>query len=479
MASFNVLNYFTTLDAPGEPLCGPNLLDCRGAHSEAELARQRDKIVAALSEIDADVVGLIEIENDAGASVADLVGALNDTVGAGTYDYIDTGTIGGDAIKVALIYKPGTVTPIGDFAILDSSVDPTFIDTKNRPVLVQTFADVTQARFTVAVNHLKSKGSPCDDVGDPDANDGQANCSGTRTLAAQALANFLATDPTGSGDPDFLIIGDLNAYAQEDPITALEAAGYTDLIDTFVGPDAYSFVFDSQIGYLDHALANGSLLGQVTGVTEWGINADEIPLLDYNDGVLDANERSFERESDALDIYDPDPFRSSDHDPVIVGLDLTGGDPIGSCGPLTGTQAQIEALGYNVIIGTEGDDTIIGTDGPDAILALGGDDSIFGAGGDDVICGGDGNDLIGGGSGDDYVGGEFGNDYLYGQAGDDTVEGGLGRDELFGGFGDDTVTGGEGNDLLYGGGGGNDVCDGGEGTGDFAGRSCEVTIDVP
>ena len=308
VASFNVLNYFTTLDAPGEPLCGPNLLDCRGAHSEAELARQRDKIVAALSEIDADVVGLIEIENDAGASVADLVGALNDTVGAGTYDYIDTGTIGGDAIKVALIYKPGTVTPIGDFAILDSSVDPTFIDTKNRPVLVQTFADVTQARFTVAVNHLKSKGSPCDDVGDPDANDGQANCSGTRTLAAQALANFLATDPTGSGDPDFLIIGDLNAYAQEDPITALEAAGYTDLIDTFVGPDAYSFVFDSQIGYLDHALANGSLLGQVTGVTEWGINADEIPLLDYNDSVLDDNEQSFERESDALDIYDPDPY---------------------------------------------------------------------------------------------------------------------------------------------------------------------------
>ena len=89
--------------------------------------------------------------------------------------------------------------------------------------------------MTVAVNHFKSKGSDCDELGDPDTGDGQGNCNGTRTQAAAALADFLASDPTGSGDPDVLIIGDLNAYDEEDPIDTLKAAGYTDLNEVFGG----------------------------------------------------------------------------------------------------------------------------------------------------------------------------------------------------------------------------------------------------
>ena len=279
--------------------------------------------MSALVEIDADIVGLIEIENNDDASLIDLVEGLNAAVGAGTYDYVDTGAIGTDAIKVAYIYKPATVDLAGGFEILDSSVDPAFIDTKNRPVLIQTFDELaTGERLTVAVNHLKSKGSACDDVGDPGLGDGQANCNRTRTAAATALVDYLATDPTGSGDPDFLIIGDLNAYAMEDPIAAITDAGYTDLINAFGGPGSYSFVFDGQLGYLDHALANASLLPSVTGMTEWHINADEVNVLDYNDDIQDPGEASFERKSSALPIYEPNGFRSSDHDPLVIGLDL-------------------------------------------------------------------------------------------------------------------------------------------------------------
>ncbi len=322
VASFNVLNYFTTIDEPGA-VCGPSSLGCRGANSAAELTRQTDKIVAALAALDADVVGLVEIENNASASVAALVDALNAATGE-AYGFIDTGDLGGDAIKVAFIYDTASVAPVGDFAVLDSSVDARFIDTKNRPMLAQTFLEQgANARFTAVVGHLKSKGSSCDDVGDANANDGQGNCNGTRTLATQALADWLATDPTSSGDEDFLIIGDLNAYAMEDPITTLEMAGYTDLIEQFEGAGAYSFVFDGQLGYLDHALGNAPLTAQVTGVAEWHINADEVNLLDYNDGVEDPGERSFERKSNALPLYSPDAYRSSDHDPVLVGLALT------------------------------------------------------------------------------------------------------------------------------------------------------------
>ncbi len=117
------------------------------------------------------------------------------------YAYIDTGTIGGDAIKVGLVYRPAVVTPVGAYQTLDSTDDPRFLDTKNRPSLAQTFqVNANGGRFTVVVNHLKSKGSDCNDVGDPDLGDGQGNCNLTRAMAAQALVDWLATDPTGSGD---------------------------------------------------------------------------------------------------------------------------------------------------------------------------------------------------------------------------------------------------------------------------------------
>ncbi len=314
VASFNVLNYFLTLDR-GTNQCGAHLnLDCRGANDETEFQRQRAKILAALAELDADVVGLMEMENSPGVEPgADLVAGLNERLGAGTYDYLDTGVIGTDAIRVGMLYKPGAVRPVGRFDVLDSSDDPRFDDQKSRPMLTQSFDEISSgARFTVSVNHLKSKGSAC--AGDADLGDGQGNCNQTRTRAAQAIVDHLAGDPTESGDPDQLIIGDLNSYDHEDPIDALVAGGFTDLVEKFGGEYAYGYVFNGMVGYLDHALSTPSLTPQVTGAAEWHINADEPDILDYD--------MSFKPNPiDAL--YAPDPYRSSDHDAVLVGLDLT------------------------------------------------------------------------------------------------------------------------------------------------------------
>ncbi|HZD10482.1 MAG TPA: ExeM/NucH family extracellular endonuclease, partial [Candidatus Binatia bacterium] len=320
IASFNVLNYFTTLDTGGA-LCGPpgHEQGCRGADNQEELDRQRAKIVAAITSIDADVVGLIEIQNDTGESTADLVSGLNEVMGAGTYAYIDTGYIGTDAIKQAFIYQPASVTPVGAFAVLDSAEfqDPNNTGSpKNRPALAQTFMDNESGGvFTAVVNHLKSKGSGC---GPGDDDPQQGSCNVTRTLAAQILVDWLATDPTGSGDPDFLLMGDLNSYDKEDPIGVLLANDYTDLVEQYQGEFAYSYVFNGQLGYLDHALANPSLHSQITGTTVWHINADEPDILDYD--------TTFKQDAqDAL--YEDNPYRSSDHDPVIVGLRL-GGLPV-------------------------------------------------------------------------------------------------------------------------------------------------------
>lgn len=301
VASFNVLNYFTTLGS-------------RGANDQAEFDRQEAKIVSAIAEIDADIVGLIEIENNGDTAVGTLVDALNEVMGEGTYDFISTGELGTDVITTALIYKPAEVAPVGEHAVLDSSVDPDFDTEFNRPALAQTFTDLQAGgEVTVVVNHLKSKGSDCNDVGDPDTGDGSGNCNLTRTKAAVALSEWLAGDPTGQGAGNELIIGDLNSYDKEDPIDAFRAAGYTDLIAEFQGEEAYSYVFDGQLGYLDYALAGTEIVDRVTGAEPWHINSDEPNIIDYD--------MSFKLPAqDAL--FAPDEWRSSDHDPVVVGLDL-------------------------------------------------------------------------------------------------------------------------------------------------------------
>ncbi len=340
VAAMNTLNFFITPDYPTGNLldnkCGPSQnFECRGADFDQpfEFTRQRDKLISALNGLNADVIGLNEIENTIGVEpIGDplngIAAGLNALPGADPYAFIDTGVIGTDAIRVGLIYRPSKVVPVGAFQILDSSDDPRFVDTKSRPALAQTFQELASgARFTVVVNHLKSKGSACDDIGDFDAGDGQGNCSGTRTLAAQALVDWLATDPTGSGDPDFLIMGDLNSYAQEDPIDAIKVGAdgisgtsddYINLISNFQGAYAYSYTFDGQAGYLDHSLANSSLFPQVGGAADWHLNSDEPDVLDYDTSFKPAAQ-------DAL--YEPNGYRSSDHDSLVIGLDLVNYPP--------------------------------------------------------------------------------------------------------------------------------------------------------
>ena len=318
VASLNVLNYFNTLDVSPN-VCGPSNLECRGADSEAELERQRAKTLAALLAMDADIVGLMEVENNgfgANSAVGDLVSGLNDVLGANTYAAVDAGSsVGTDAITVALIYKPAVVSIVGQPAILDSSNSisdddgPLFLDTKNRPALNQKFALVANnEELVVSVNHFKSKGSSCG-AGDDDTTTGQGNCNLTRTRAAEALTTFLAEQ---FAETPTLIIGDLNSYAMEEPILKILQQGYTNLANKFGGDEAYSYSFGGEFGYLDHALASAALVDKVVDTTEWHINADEPIVFDYN--------VEFKSDQQLIDYYAPDAYRMSDHDPVVISL---------------------------------------------------------------------------------------------------------------------------------------------------------------
>ena len=355
VASFNVLNYFTTLSGQ----TGPNgNLNPRGARTPEDLERQTDKIVAALLELDADIVGLQEIENNgfgSDSAIQALVDALNAEAGAGTYAFVDPGSafVGTDAITTGLIYKPDAVSLVGSailafqetsaattFAIADqlqAEIGSTEVGDfqRNRPALAATFEDADGNEVTIAVNHFKSKGDSgledlaeaaiaagatqqlIDDLlADPnyDQGDGQGFWNQVRADASAELAAWLQGNPTGATDTsNILVLGDLNAYAKEDPVQTAEAAGYTNLADQFLGDEAYSFVFDGQRGTLDYGLASESILDNITGVAEWHINADEPDLLNYNS-----------RFNNPL-FYNDDFYAASDHDPLLIGLNL--GDP--------------------------------------------------------------------------------------------------------------------------------------------------------
>ena len=385
VASLNVLNYFTTLDESG--VTTDNGSDPRGADNAAEFDRQATKLVNAITAIDADILGLVEIENDfAGESFAimDLVERVNAALGDTVYGFVDPGQefVGGDAIANGLIYKVDAVGLIGDMAILETHNGRNFLDPLdagrdlNRAAIAQTFEDLdTGQTLTVSVNHLKSKGSLSGLDADEAQGDGQGNNNATRTEAADILAEWLADDPTGAGTEKTLILGDLNAYAKEDPVTRLIDEGYTDLAAEFIGPSAYSFVFDGQIGTLDYAMANDALKADVVGVTEWHVNSDEPDAFDYN---LD-----FGRDPTLFDGATP--ARNSDHDPVIVAFEFA---PV-----------------FNQIAGSDGNDRLVGTDGRDWIDAGAGNDRVMAGAGDDVIIGGSGayNRLSGGDGADLFI----------------------------------------------------------------------------
>ena len=343
VASFNVLNYFTTLgdqndDNVGDGGCtafrdrdddGNSVnsgCDQRGAWDPQDLSRQQEKIVSAINALDADVVGLMEIENSAALgepadeATQTLVAALNADAGPGTWAANPSSAElppaeDMDVITNAIIYKPAAVTRLGEARALgdqsEGSDPPAPTDepfANAREPIAQAYTPTGGgAPFMVVVNHFKSKGSAGPFPGDTDQGDGQGAGNVSRVKQATALAAWI---PTVQGDvDDVLLLGDFNSYTQEDPMHVLYDAGYVDLEEES-GNEEYSYSFSGLSGSLDHVLANESVLERFTGADVWNINGVEPLPMEYS-----------RFNYHATNFHQSGPYRSSDHDPVIVGLD--------------------------------------------------------------------------------------------------------------------------------------------------------------
>jgi predicted extracellular nuclease len=307
VAAFNLENFF---NGDGE---GGGFPTERGAQTAAEFERQAAKLIAALSALEADIVALSELENDGygeHSAIAELTRRLNAAPGeAGDWRFVDPGSerLGGDAIAVGLIYRASRVERVGRPAYREGGP----FARGSRVPIAAAFRSLEGGRaFTVASVHLKSK-TRCPEHGGPDGDqgDGQACWNASRVEAVRALHDWLSRDPAGSGGALWMIAGDFNAHGQEDPIRLLLSKGYLDAASAHVLPHRpYSYVFRGLAGRLDHVLLSPGLAPHLAGAGYWHINADEPPLLGYS--------------GTDTRWYRPDPLRSSDHDPLIVGLDL-------------------------------------------------------------------------------------------------------------------------------------------------------------
>lgn len=307
IAAFNVLNYF---NGKGVDKAFPTE---RGARTEADFAVQHAKIIAALTALNADVIGLMEIENDGyeqHSAIVQLTTALRDHSG---HDWrfidaaqsLDQGRFGSDAITNGLLYRADRVKPHS--SVITSRQAP--FGTRSRPPLVQQFQALhNDELFAVAVNHFKSKGSCPRDGNRTNADqlDGQGCWNAIRVESAELLAELMQSAPLDTVTQSILL-GDFNAYAMEDPITVLKQSGYHNRIDVFE-PQGYSYVFNGFAGSLDHILVSTALHNRVVAQRHWSINADEPTALQYDMRRINA------------DWVDESPFRASDHDPVYVDI---------------------------------------------------------------------------------------------------------------------------------------------------------------
>ncbi|MFF1254842.1 ExeM/NucH family extracellular endonuclease [Pseudarthrobacter sp. NPDC058329] len=331
IASFNVLNYFPTTgdtltgctfyeDRAGNPITVRGGCDARGAANAENFERQQDKIVAAITKAGADVVTLMEIENSAqfgknrDDALAKLVDALNIET-PGIWDYVRSPANAPplsdeDMIRTAFIYKKAAAEPVGESIIHN---DTAAFASARKP-LAQVFKPVgggAGTEFIAIANHFKSKGSAATPE-DTDKGQGASNLA--RTAQAKSLLEFTKTLQQSKGTDKVFLIGDFNAYAKEDPINVFTAEGYVNQDEKARNADGtakHSYLFGGMVGSLDHILASPAADAAVTGADIWNINSVESVALEYS-----------RYNNNVTDYYAPDQYRASDHDPVIVGLNL-------------------------------------------------------------------------------------------------------------------------------------------------------------
>ena len=270
VCGFNLENYYMTWGS-------------MGADSYSEHQDQRAKISKALKKINADIFGLVELQQG-NEAVEEIVNDLNKNLPGRNYKYFSDAS-SGTYQKVDFVYDANTVEPISN------KPAETNVEVQNRKKMMCFRELATGEKFIYSINHFKAM------------NTGGADRRANEANAVMSLYSSYSGS-NNVNDKDLLIMGDLNCYAFTDPIKQFLNRGMLDLHRAFHADSSYSYMFGGLASYIDHAFANPTLYKQVTGMAAYHINSDEDDKYTYD-------------KSNDLTM-----FRCSDHDPVLVGLKL-------------------------------------------------------------------------------------------------------------------------------------------------------------
>ncbi|HEV8076822.1 MAG TPA: ExeM/NucH family extracellular endonuclease [Marinobacter sp.] len=273
----------------------------RGAKTQAQYQRQLQRLSAGLSQAGADLLALSELEND-GYGHHSTIAQLAASLGPQWRFVVPVNpTAQKDAIRNGLLYREDRVNMLGPAQFLSAS---------GRPALTQRFVMKSGGLpFRLVSVHLKSKSCRNASGENAQQNDGQSCYNAVRVTQAKTLHQQLGQLDKNNTSAGTLITGDFNSYSKEQPISELAGAGYTSMVAHFhpctpVRCEHYSYRFKGARGSLDHTLASARLKPRVLSARVWNINADQPRMADYRS------------HSSAQ------PWRSSDHNPLITDLKL-------------------------------------------------------------------------------------------------------------------------------------------------------------
>ena len=269
VCGFNLENYYMTLNE-------------MGARTEQERQRQRAKVRKALKKINADIFGLVELQQG-NEAITEIVNDLNKALPERNYDFFHDSEAG-TYQKVDFVYDKNKVEAI------NTPVE-TEVETQNRKKMICFREKETGEKFIYSINHFKSMNTGGED---------------RRVNEAKAVIKLYNSYRQNGNirEKDVLFMGDMNCYAFTEPIKVFTENGMIDLHRAFHADSSYSYMFGGMASYIDHAISNGTMYRQVTGMSGFHINSDEDDKYNYQRSA------------------DETMFRCSDHDPVLVGLKL-------------------------------------------------------------------------------------------------------------------------------------------------------------
>lgn len=288
-----------------------------------------------------DIVGVTEVQDNNGAVAGDskadqsyerLIAAIKAESGV-EYKYLNIDPVnnqdGGAPnanIRVGFLYNPARVslpegiptgdatTPVGykdgKLTLNPGRIDPTnaAFNSSRKPLAAQF---VFQGEEVIVIaNHWNSKlgDTPLFGAIQPPKRDSEIQ----RKEIAQIVYNFVSDIKTKNPDANIVSLGDFNDYQFADALKIHEGTLMTNMINKVEESDRYTYLYQGNSQVLDHILVSNNLTTKtVTDILH--INADFTDMAG----------------------------RASDHDPVMVQIDLKAEDEVDPGEPIKAEEVYI------------------------------------------------------------------------------------------------------------------------------------------